>query len=372
MANNLIPVGFKDDVTSDVTTEHIFKNKIIDYFCSNGFDLVKTPLIEYFDKDMSKNVFTISVKKNEEKLNIRSDITLQVASLSKTRLSKKNKPLKLCYYGEVARKKGSMLRPERQFLQIGAECIGEKNILADVEMMELAYTSLSLVGIKNIIIEISSRVFFDKFIFSIKKSSQKNEILRLIRIKDLNGILKILNKKNSQYIVDLFSCTGTYKDKKKFLKKLRIDTDTSNEIFNIEKIISIFLSRNKGAKIFLDLCEIADNHYHSGMRFTFFAENVRGEIARGGRYQFKNMSRTDVGTGFTCYMDSILRASSSVLNKKKIIIPFDTSKNLTKELVDKGFSLFRYTGNLNITKKLALHQNCQFYLSNNNVKKIIK
>ena len=72
-----------------------------------------------------------------------------------------------------------MLRPERQFLQIGAECIGEKNNLADVEMMDLAYSSLKHVGIKNISVEISSRVFVDKLFSSIKNSQRLSAIKRL-------------------------------------------------------------------------------------------------------------------------------------------------------------------------------------------------
>ena len=54
---------------------------------------------------------------------LRDDITTaNYQELSSTRLFKnKTRPLKLCYYGEVVRKKGTMLRPERQFLQIGAE-----------------------------------------------------------------------------------------------------------------------------------------------------------------------------------------------------------------------------------------------------------
>ena len=160
----IIPEGFKDDVSSQASTEHKFRNIIVNHFQLNGFTLVKTPLIEYSDYNNLKNVFKISVDKNEKNLNIREDITLQVARLSHTRLSKKSRPLKLCYYGEVVRKKGTMLRPEREFLQIGAECIGEYSFLADLEILELAYTSLNLVGIKKITIEISSRIFFDKFI----------------------------------------------------------------------------------------------------------------------------------------------------------------------------------------------------------------
>ena len=86
MFSNIIPEGFKDDVTSQVTSEHKFKNLMIDHFQLFGFDLVKTPLIEHSDSNTNKNIFKILVKKNENKLIIRDDITLQVARLSQTRL----------------------------------------------------------------------------------------------------------------------------------------------------------------------------------------------------------------------------------------------------------------------------------------------
>jgi len=370
MPRNIIPEGFKDDVTSQVATEHKFKNIMIDHFQFFGFFLVKTPLIEFHDINNDNNVFKILVKKNENKLIIRDDITLQVARLSQTRLSKKCRPLKLCYYGEVVRKTGTMLRPERQFLQIGAECIGATSYLADVEMMDLAYSSLTLVGIKDITIEISSRVFFDKFLNMIKKLKNINEIKRLIKLKDLNGLLKILDKKYHKYIIDLFKCTGIYKIKKKNLKKLEIDQITSVEITNIHNIVQAFSSLNKKVKIFLDLCEIDDKNYHSGIRFTFFAHNVRGEIARGGRYRVKNSKSENEATGFTCYMDSILRASKSKVVQKKIMIPFYTSNIKIKDLIKKGYIVDRYFSDLKNTKEFARDQNCQFYLHNNSIKKV--
>ena len=368
MDNYIIAEGFKDDVSSQVATEHKFKNIIIDYFQNNGFNLVKTPLIEKFDKK-NNNVLKILVKKNEDKLSIRDDITLQVARLSQTRLSKKNKPLKLCYYGEVVRHKGTMLRPERQFLQIGAECIGEKNLLADVEILELAYTTLKLVGIKEITIEISSRVFFDNFFLNIQKS-KIGDILRLIKLKDLNGLLKILDKKNHNYIKDLFSCTGIFKDKKINLLKLIVDKNTSNEVANIIDIVDLFSLKNKDANIYLDLCEVDDKNYHSGVRFTFFANNVRGEIAKGGRYFVNQSSGQEVATGFTCYMDSILRASLLKVDQKKIMVPFNTSNKVIQNLIKKQYIVIKNINGLKITKKLAYAQNCQFFLQKNSLIKV--
>ena len=369
MNNNLIPEGFKDDVTSQVATEHKFKNVIVNYFQSNGYDLIKTPLVEFFNKSEGHNVFQILSKKGE-KLNIRDDITLQVARLSITRLAKKKPPLRLCYYGEVVRKKGTMLRPERQFLQIGAECIGINSFLADVEMMELAYSSLSLVGIKNITVEISSRIFFDTFINDIKYSSLKKELKRLIKIKNLKEIFKLLNIKKKNYIKNIFSCTGIYNDKKENLKKLVVNDHTLNEIENIKNIVKYFSYNHRKVNIFLDFCEIDDKNYHSGVRFTFFANNVRGEIARGGRYIINSSKKNDVGTGFTCYMDTILRASSIKIFEKKILIPFDTSKMTINDLIKRKYSIVKYLGKNKVLKKTAKDHRCQFYLQNNSIKKI--
>ena len=150
--NFLIPPGFKDEVTFNAYVEHEYKNKIIEYFKVHGFDLVKTPLIEFKNKQNDNNLL-IESKKRQDQLKIRNDITPQIIRIASSRLIKRKRPLKLCYYGEVIRKYGSMLRPERQFLQVGAETIGENNIQADLEIISIAYKALSLVGIKNITIE---------------------------------------------------------------------------------------------------------------------------------------------------------------------------------------------------------------------------
>ena len=89
MLRNLIPEGFRDDVSDHALTEHKFINEFIDHFQFHGYELVKTPLIEFYDKSFGDNSFAVKVKRNEKKLIIRDDITMQIARLSFARLSKK-------------------------------------------------------------------------------------------------------------------------------------------------------------------------------------------------------------------------------------------------------------------------------------------
>ena len=47
MIDNLLPPVFKDEIFDQSCIEHKYKNIIINIFQSNGYELVKTPLIEY-------------------------------------------------------------------------------------------------------------------------------------------------------------------------------------------------------------------------------------------------------------------------------------------------------------------------------------
>ena len=62
-----------------------------------------------------------------------------------------------------------MLRPERQFLQVGSEIIGSDSILADIEIISLAYKSLKDIS-KNWSLE-------KKFTPKMKNNNRKSLLL---------------------------------------------------------------------------------------------------------------------------------------------------------------------------------------------------
>ena len=66
MPDNLLPEGFKDEVSNQAAIEHKYKNKIINLFQSHGYELVKTPLVEFADQINKINTLKIKVKKDQE------------------------------------------------------------------------------------------------------------------------------------------------------------------------------------------------------------------------------------------------------------------------------------------------------------------
>lgn len=367
--NKLIPEGFKDHVDFNTNVEHEYKNTIIDIFVNNGFDLVKTPLLEFYKK-ISNNSFVIAAKKKDPKLFIRDDITPQIIRIVSSRFKSKPRPIKLCYYGEVVRKKGTMLRPERQFLQVGSEIIGSESIFADIEVISLAYKSLRHIGIKKITLELTSKVFLDE-IFSKIKDEKKLKILKIfIKQKDKKNSLNLISDKNDrQFLKNLFNFTGNYKDLEKKINKISISDEAKKEIKNIAKI-SKALKLHKEDKIFLDLTEFNKKNYHDGIKFTFFAKNVRGEVARGGRYKIKTKNKKESAVGFTCFMDTVLRASSFENNSKKILVPFYINDKIKKSLINKNYIVFTFFGEISDITKFAKKYFCTHIYINKKIKKI--
>ena len=367
---NLLPPGFRDDLSPTTETEHIFTNKIISVFNSNGYQIVKPPLIEFLNNKEDKNIFVIINDSGEKKLKIRNDITMQVARIASSRFKDKSRPLRLCYYGEVVRDKGSILRPERQFLQVGAECIGEKKYLADAEILILAFKSLQAVGIKDISVDFSNPIFLNNIIDKDLKNGSKKEFLKYLQRKDISKTLSLLkNSKKINFIKDLIECTGNLSKNIKLLNKLKINKNFSNEIINLLKIYEI--AKNKFDKIVynIDLTENRSHSYYTGLNFTLFAKNVRGEIASGGKYLTKSYGGEN-GTGFTCYMDTIVRASSLVLKKKIIMVPFKTPDKILKNLINKDFIVERYFDSIGKIKNIAMKRNCTHILLNEKINKI--
>ena len=88
-------------------------------------------------------------------MGVRADMTTQVARIAATRLGDAPRPLRLSYTGEVLRIRGSQLRPERQFAQVGAELIGTKSAAADIEIIEIAVGSLRKIGVPNLSVDLN-------------------------------------------------------------------------------------------------------------------------------------------------------------------------------------------------------------------------
>jgi len=199
----------------------------------------------------------------------------------------------------------------------------------------------------------------------------KNKLKKYIKLKDINNCLKLL-KKNELYnsFKILHLCSGSIQTKKKYISKLNRTIGFSNEVERLVKIANL-IKTSKNDSLNIDFFDLQKNkNYYKGIKFTFFAKDVRGEIAGGGRYNLKYGSNSETAIGYTCYMDTILRSSSLTNQNKKILIAFNTTDKIKQKLINKGYSLFKtFEDNIDI-KKEAKKFGIKYYLINNKVKQI--
>jgi ATP phosphoribosyltransferase regulatory subunit len=263
-----------------------------------------------------------------------------------------------------------MLRPERQFLQVGSEIIGSDSILADIEIISLAYKSLKDIGIKNITLELTSKIFLAEVFSKIKDLNSLNKLKTYIKQKDIKNSLALIKHKDDRLLLKcLFNLTGSYRDLDKKIKNIKLLDSLKSEI-DIIKEISKKLNFKNNDQIIIDFTEIDNKNYHDGIKFTFFAKHVRGEIASGGRYKIKRNVSEESAVGFTCFMDTVLRASSFENSKKKILIPFETDDDTRIKLRKQKYIIYSYLGDISGIRLSAKNNLCTHIYENNKIKKI--
>ena len=150
--------------------------------------------------------------------------------------------------------------------------------------------------------------------------------------------------------------------KKIFLEKLKVNQATTSAVEELLNIYTYFSNNYPKITFILDLTESNYLNYHTGTRFTIFAKNVRGEVARGGRYTSQNNSLAENSTGFNCYMDTIIRASSTIEKTKKIMIPFDICESKKNKLINDGYIIETFFGEKNKIKEIAIIKKFDAYL----------
>ena len=242
MESQLLPEGFRDSLPGLAEKEYRINSIFFDVMESNGFLLVKPPLMEFEEslfflkKDNGDlNAFRLIDPISQKMLSIREDITMQVARIACGSLKSISRPLRIMYSGEVLRIKNNNLNMSRQSTQIGGEIIGIKDYYCENEITKLIIEILEKLKIKDFFLSFSLPTLISALASDFNlNDSDLNNLKKKFRNKNFSGVEKISSElKNVCNILHL--CIGEIKgsiDKiksYKFQKKLRL------KLINIRK-----------------------------------------------------------------------------------------------------------------------------------------
>lgn len=346
----LLPTGLADVLPPDATFEAETLHQLMAAFSSNGYERIKPPLIEFEDSllsglgtAMASQTFRIMDPVSQRMMGVRADMTPQVARIAATRLKKTERPLRLSYSGDVLRVKGSQLRPERQFTQVGAEIIGAGQAQADAEVILLAIQSLTDLGVEGLSVDLAIPTLVPALCRELSISGDTEAQLRIaLDRKDaasVAGLFDQIGQSNADLLGALLSAAGRADKTMQAMNTMDFGAEASIERATLNTVVNLIKAAAPNSQITIDPVENRGFEYHCGVTFTFFARGVRGEIGSGGRYLAENgTAEGEAATGFTLFMDTILRALPRPQATNRIYLPFGTPPNAASKLRKYGWA----------------------------------
>ena len=213
----LLPAGLADLLPPDAAREARAIDIAIERFAAFGYERVKPPLVEFEESllggpgaALGPQTFRLMDPVSQRMMGVRPDMTVQVARIAVTRLKHEARPLRLSYGGNVIRVRGSALKPERQFAQVGAELIGVDTAEADAEAVLLTVDALRAIGVPALTVDLNLPTLVAAVAAGLKIEDEPlRRLRRALDRKDETAIAKALaDKKMAELFVGLLRSAG--------------------------------------------------------------------------------------------------------------------------------------------------------------------
>jgi ATP phosphoribosyltransferase regulatory subunit len=326
----LLPAGLEDVLPPEAAQEAAVIEHLIARFSACGYERIKPPLIEFEESllagpgaQVADQTFRLMDPISNRMMGLRADMTPQVARIAASRLAAIARPLRLCYAGQILRVRGSQLRAERQFAQVGVELIGSASPRADAEVVLLAAEALTAAGVSGLSVDLASPTLVGALCDDLGLDPARKARLReALDHKDAAGVAAAANADQLPLFLALLRAAGPVEEALAELRGLDLPAGARAPIDQLAGVADLLRARAPELTLTVDPVEHRGFEYQTGLSFAFFARDVRGELGRGGRYTTPGLEDGgETATGFTLYMDTVLRALPAPRPARRLFLP---------------------------------------------------
>lgn len=341
----LLPAGLQDLLPPEAAYEADTVGRLIAVFRAHGFEQVKPPLIEFetallsgAGAGLSRQTFRLMDPVSQHMLALRTDMTTQVARIAASRLSRAPRPLRLCYGGQVLRVKGTQLRPERQFAQVGAELIGSDAEAADVEAVAMAVEALESVGVPRLSVDLNLPPLVGALADELGIDNATSAGLRQALDRKDAAAVDSLAGGHAEVFRGLLRAAGPADAALQRLAALHLPPRIAERTARLARVVELLQSALPRLALTVDPVEHRGFEYQTGISFTLYARGVRGELGRGGRYETdESNGLSEPATGFTLFMDSVMRALPPPPPPARVFVPLGADAERVRALRADGW-----------------------------------
>ena len=251
--------GFMEYSASPLEFEELYKNKKED---------------KKLEDIYTKELYTFK-DKGGDRVALRPEMTptlnRMISNIIYNKKFNKNIPIKWFSTPNVFRYETIQKGRSREHYQFNADIIGVKNLWADFEIIVLANSILSNLGLKS-----------DLYTIKINNRESLNECFKDIKLsqEDMNKVFRLLDKKDKIGNKELQKELDKI-DKKIFLAFTKFEKEIPKDVKNFISTLS-----NIGIDVEFDPTIIRGFDYYTGFVFEIFANNSKSKrsICGGGRY----------------------------------------------------------------------------------------
>ncbi len=318
-----IPLGVADYFWDDARQRRSLEDSLLALFRSWGYGDVLTPLFEYADTITLRSTPEVQssvmrfVDRDGSTLALRSDMTISVARLVGTRLHDWPMPQRFCYAGSVFRHTEAQTGQQREFHQAGVELIGAHNPLADAEVLALTTQALNAAGLHCTRLAVGHIGYFRGLLQELQlPQPQQEQLLSAVdRNSDagLDAFLRDapLTAEQRRSLVELPRLSGD--DAPGILAhaaRLCLNDEMTGALENLAEILDALARLGAKESVYLDLTEIHDLGYYTGITFEALTPQIGFPLASGGRYDHLvgSFGHSQPAVGVALNLDRVLLA----------------------------------------------------------------
>ena len=307
---NFSPIrGTNDYMPKDAKVREMVRQKIVENYQRNGYNLIQTPILESLELlnmsdggDNLKLMFK-TIKRGDkldltkENLSIndiveeglRYDLTVPLARFYANNREKLPTPFKAIQIDYSFRAERPQRGRLRQFTQCDIDVFADKTINAELDLLKTALETYGLLGFNNLSLKINNRQILNQLVLNAGfKTEEVNTICvtldKLDKISISGVVMELLDKgfdadkinKLVEEINDIIN-NGLKAVEKYGVEKAYID-DMNYLIGNLNAFT------NNQFDIRFDISIVRGQGYYTGPVFEFYTDGFSGAIGGGGRY----------------------------------------------------------------------------------------
>lgn len=320
--------GFKDTYGDEMLVKKEIEGKTLDIFAKYGYELIKTPTLEYIDvfsKDGSQkpDLYNL-INRQGEVLSLCNDMTASIARFVCSNNSLPMGPKKYCYIADTFRYPRLYQGKNHQFLQAGVEFIGDSSFEADIRVISLAYETIKACNVKDFTVHLGSSDFLNALFsdFGIDNDI-KNKVYSLIDNKDYvtlrTTLEEVLDDDNANFLIDLMLKGGKLHYMEKLISSLEGKSSKSKLVYlkQIYETLNLLGIDN----IVFDFSIYSYAKYYTGIIFAIYVGGIGKTVVSGGRCDnlFKDYGKDLSDCGFGLDIDSLATyvLENNLINVKK-------------------------------------------------------